>query len=140
MTADFSHRKPPEVFEKEGYQTHKIEIKENNERIGYVEFEYYNHPFPFYYVSYVLVKDELRGRGIGRKLLEKIDNFLDTAGRAGILLNNISKSSPARDMYENHGWAPIPGKDDWLTYNLPSDLEDGRLEKAIHKIESNNLS
>ena len=137
---EFSHSRPPEVFGKEGYHTHKIEVGGDKEKIGYIEFEYYNDPFPFYYVSFLSVKSEKRGEGFGSALLEKINEFLDTKSRTGFLVNTISPDNPAKPMYEKHGWVPVSGKSGWFAYNLPDDLEEGRLEKAIYKIKSNNIS
>ena len=136
--ASFSHLKPHEVFEREGYHAHKLELRDDKgEEIGYAEFEYYSDPFPFYYVAFISVADKYLKKGFGGNILRQVNGFLDSKGRAGLLINAVEQNDPARSMYERYGWVPVPGKKDWLAYNLPENLDDGRLEAAIYKAELN---
>jgi predicted GNAT family acetyltransferase len=136
----FEHKKPPETYQESGEHVHRLELTENGEKVGYAEFDYRNDPFPFYYISLIFVDREQRQKGFGSEILRKLNKFLDEKGRAGFLINAISYKNPARNMYAEHGWELLPGKEDYYVYNLPKDLEPGRLEKALYQIRRQVLN
>jgi GNAT superfamily N-acetyltransferase len=126
---------PQENAARGGLPVHKIEFRESGEKIGYATFEYHNDPFPFYYVSMVFVDKPFRGRGFGGEILREINNHLDSTGKAGLLSNGVNRKNPARQMYENYGWVPVPHKPDWFAYNLPEGIDSGRIDKALYSLE-----
>ncbi|MBI5153199.1 MAG: GNAT family N-acetyltransferase [Parcubacteria group bacterium] len=101
--------------------------------MGFAELQYRNDPFPFYYVEFVFIREESRGSGLGRAVLGEINTFLDSKRKPGILCNAISENSPAKHMYENHGWTKIDGHEDYYSYQMPH-IKRGQLEKALYSI------
>ena len=127
----FEHSGPAETQEK----VHRIDLYVAGENIGHADLEYSSNPFPFYYFSLVFIDKKARGKHYGKNILEEVNSFLDARGRPGILFNAIDADDPGRTMYEKSGWRQIEGKINWFGYNLPQDLDTGRLEKAIYSIE-----
>lgn len=134
MDKSFTHLRPPEVYSKEGEYTHRIELTADGRRVGYVDFEYRNDPFPFYYVSMIFTRQAERGKGFGKDILQQINAFLDSKKIPGFLRDVIDPENPARGMYERNGWTPIEGKELWFGYNVPLDFSKGRVNKALHEI------
>jgi GNAT superfamily N-acetyltransferase len=125
---ELEYKKPIENSER----VHRIEMTLEGRVIGYANLEYRNDPFPFYYLKLIFIKG-YRGQGLGTQVLTEVNAFLDAKKKPGLLVNAISRTSPARRIYEKHGWVAIPGHEDWYSYGLP-DLELGQLEKAIYVV------
>ena len=81
------------------------------------------------------IEGKQKGRGFGGALIEQLNNFLDSKGKAGILRNIIDRQNPAFSIYEKRGWRPIEDHEDWLIYNPPKNLTPDRINKAIHGIQ-----
>ena len=130
MSTSFEYKKPPENQE----HVHKIEMVIDGDVIGHADLEYRNDPFPFYYVSLVFIKKTFRGSGFGREVLEKINGFLDSKKKPGILANAIDIDHPAHQMYEKCGWIKIQDKEDWYSYGLDN-LNPNKIKKAVYITE-----
>ena len=127
---DFEYKKPPETENK----FHRLDLIIDGENIGFAEMEFRNNPFPFYYIELVFVKEIMRGQGLGVKIVEKINEFLDEKGKPGILLNSISSDlAHIKTIYQNHVWKAVQGRPIYFTYKLP-ELPKGRLDKAIFEL------
>ena len=66
MSEKISFIKPPEVFEQTGKHHHRLELTIEGEKIGYFDFEYHNDPFPFYYISFAVLKPANRHQVLGK--------------------------------------------------------------------------
>ncbi len=128
----FEHFKPTETEEK----IHRIELRMDGDQVGFANLEYRNRPFPFYYVKLVFVLPHARNLGFGKEILAELNNFLDSHKKAGLLLNSIDEDDPAYSIYEKAGWKPIKHGSHCYSYNLPTGLTEGRLEKAVYEVET----
>ena len=89
---EFNRMKPPEVFKIKGEYTHRLELKVDDKEVGFAKFEYYNKPFPFYYLSYVEVDGFNRGNGYGKAIIQKIYDF-------GFMIYLAEPDPAPRDMF-----------------------------------------
>jgi ribosomal protein S18 acetylase RimI-like enzyme len=64
---------------------------------------------PETYLQELYVVPALRGRGIGRRLLEETIEFAAAAGAAGIDLNTGETDTAARNLYESMGFTNKEG-------------------------------
>jgi ribosomal protein S18 acetylase RimI-like enzyme len=67
---------------------------------------------PEAYLQELYVAPELRGRGIGRALLEAAMDTARAAGAAGIDLNTGETDTAARGLYESSGFTNLEGGPD----------------------------
>jgi ribosomal protein S18 acetylase RimI-like enzyme len=67
---------------------------------------------PETYLQELYVVPHLRGRGIGRRLLEETIEFARAAGAAGIDLNTGETDTAARNLYESMGFTNREGAPD----------------------------
>jgi ribosomal protein S18 acetylase RimI-like enzyme len=67
---------------------------------------------PETYLQELYVVPHLRGRGIGRRLLEETIEFARAAGAAGIDLNTGETDTAARNLYESMGFTNREGGPD----------------------------
>jgi ribosomal protein S18 acetylase RimI-like enzyme len=67
---------------------------------------------PETYLQELYVVPRLRGRGIGRRLLEETIEFARAAGAAGIDLNTGETDTAARSLYESMGFTNREGSPD----------------------------
>lgn len=103
--------------------------------MSFAELEYHNDPFPFFYVDFVSVEPLRRGQGFGSAVLEQVNQFLKEKAKAGLLESSISPRNPAYGLYQRHGWQPVPGADEWFSFNLPKNLPPERIQKAMQAVE-----
>src|SRR3989338_10865690 len=96
----------------------RIALKLNGKEVGFADLEYYEDPFPVYYLDYLSVDTDQRGSGHGSQLLEQVNAFLDQQAKPGILVNTIESENPTQGMYERHGRKPVAGSTNWLGYKL----------------------
>lgn len=59
---------------------------------------------PFLVIEDVVVKEGLRGKGIGRKLMESLDSFAVSKNCAYAILVSSDFRKKAHKFYENHGF------------------------------------
>ena len=69
-------------------------------------------------------------------MLNKLNEFLLTRGKAGLLRNIISKDSPTCGIYEKNGWVPVNSKEGWFIFNSPKDLAYASILKAIAHVKT----
>lgn len=131
----FKHRHPPESYKQMGTYTHRLELNFSGQNVGEAELVCRNDPFPFYYLFFLRIDNEQKGRDFGGALVEQLNSFLDSKGKVGILRNIIDHKNPAFLIYEKRGWRPIDGHEHWLIYNVPKNLTPDRIDKAIHGIK-----
>jgi ribosomal protein S18 acetylase RimI-like enzyme len=67
---------------------------------------------PETYLQELYVVPDLRGRGIGRRLLEETIEFARAAGATGIDLNTGETDTAARNLYESMGFTNKEGGPD----------------------------
>lgn len=60
---------------------------------------------PFLVIEDVVVKEGIRGKGIGGKLMESLDNFAKRKNCAYAILVSSDFRKKAHKFYENHGFA-----------------------------------
>ena len=81
----------------------------------------YNDDKDTIYLSNVRVKESMRGRGIGNKILNFANKKAKKQGRSAICLR-VLKSSWMHDWYERHGYRDLcPDKDTkyiWMKHTL----------------------
>lgn len=102
--------------------------------MGFANLKLYREPFEFYLVPMVLVGPEKQGHGYGSRILEEITKRLDERGVPGLLMNAVDPQSPARGMYERHGWVAIPGHENWLGYKTDS-VNHENIDQVINRLE-----
>lgn len=129
------HIKPATMYELTREYVHRLQLVIENEPVGYAELEYYNKPFPFYYLSFLQVSENHKGQQFGSFVLDKFNSFLKEKGKAGILYDAMKDSSAAKGIYARHGWLSVAGKKDWYVYNPPQGLDDISLHKAVAKLD-----
>mgnify|MGYP001561732809 CR=1 FL=1 len=134
----FEHFRPDEMNALEEGYTHRLELTEKGELIGFADFEYHNKPFPCYYVSIIFVREKHRGQGAGGEILDTVNTFLKGRNAAGMLVDSIDPRNPAAGMYERNGWQAIPDQNQWYTFNLPEGVASGRLAKVIYQIRKSH--
>lgn len=123
------------------FPVHTIEItSEEDTPIGHAELMYITrNGIHAYFIVYVEVDKAFQGQGYGIKIVEAINKFLDEKKTSGILIDSVDPASPAKGMYERHGWKRlnIAGKTEWLVYR-PVENEQ-RLLALIQKINDSFL-
>jgi len=69
--------------------------------------------YPFtgeFYVEFLIVDSALRGRGIGRLLMDEFEAKARAAGASRLTLDVAAKNTRGQRFYERYGMAPVP---DW---------------------------
>ena len=111
---------------------------ETDTDLGYIDLRYKNDPFPFYYLDFMRVNPEVRGQGHGTELIEDLNKFLRVMNKAGILYDLISDNSPAKGLYEKHGWQKLESGGEkfqgWYVYGRPVNVDDFAIKRAIRSI------
>jgi GNAT superfamily N-acetyltransferase len=89
------------------------EIKEKNTRIGYIDVYVLNGVL---YVDDILIEEEHRGKGIGKKIMEFIDTLAKNNNCHKIRLQTSSLHMPnAFHLYKNSGYSvETKFKNDWF--------------------------
>lgn len=126
-----SRSHPEQSKATEGEYLHKLKLSVEGHLVGEAEFFYKSEPFPFYYIHFVLVKTEHRGKGYGTKIIEGVNTFLDERGKTGILYDVIEPDNPATGLYGRHRWSSILGTKNWYIHNPPKNCTDAMLVRAI---------
>ena len=127
---NFQYKKPKEMVD-EIERYHRIEIVVEGTPLGYAELRYMSKPIPSFLVNYVFIKEKVRGFGFGGAIMEKINEYIVSRGKMGILYNAIDLDSNARGMYAAHGWHESPQFPKWMTINEPKKVKPEDVEKAI---------
>jgi ribosomal protein S18 acetylase RimI-like enzyme len=135
---EIRHIQPEQFFESESQYSHRLELFQEKEKVGDAYLVYTSKPFPFYYIAYLEVAREARGKGYGKELVDKVNHFLESKGKAGILEDRIFKNNPAKGMYERYGWHAVPDHAGWYTYNLPEGIDDQKVHAAINRVDEEN--
>jgi GNAT superfamily N-acetyltransferase len=101
-------------LEKNHIEVYRHSLKLTNEsedHIATVTFEHCVKPFDFYYVCYIDVCNEFRGKGIGRNIVNQINHFLSKNMAIGVLKDGIayddSNDERSSGMYQRLGWKPF---------------------------------
>lgn len=129
----FEHTKPEKNFESEQEYFHSIAIVNRGRHVGDAQFFYKNDPFPYYYLSFVYINKADRGKGLGSRLIDEFNKFLDDHGKAGILVNSIQEPE-LMNLYKNHGWEEVANHPDWLIYNTPSNIDPNKVSSAVARL------
>lgn len=97
--------KPPETKNLPDSEAphHRLSIKVDGEEIGEAELIYFSQPIRFYYLDTVWIRHDQRGKGLGSRAVEAVNEFLDKKGVPGMLLNVI-EDERTRGIYERRGW------------------------------------
>ncbi|MEK7532001.1 MAG: hypothetical protein AAB579_00115 [Patescibacteria group bacterium] len=132
LAPSFEFKKPKQM--KEGGEVeryHRIELVVEGVPLGYAELHYMSKPIPSFLVNYVFVKKNVRGFGFGGAVMEKINDYIISRGKMGMLCNAIDPKSKVRGIYEAHGWHESSQFSDWMTINEPKNVKPEAVEKAI---------
>jgi GNAT superfamily N-acetyltransferase len=70
----------------------------------------------FAWLADVVVDPEHRGRGLARTLIQGVIEDLEPLGLTRVLLK---ASAEGRSLYEQLGWLPVDGPDDWMERRRP---------------------
>jgi GNAT superfamily N-acetyltransferase len=79
----------------------------NDEILGFVNIEYrerLNHSTPQGWIAELIVTEVARGRGIGKRLLDRAEAAARARGCWGIALESATWRSDAHRFYEREGW------------------------------------
>lgn len=100
------HQLLKEILDSEGS---KILVAKNNNRVsGYICFHIYNFPLILgkeCYISDLLVSNEIRGKGAGKKLIDAVEKEAKEMGAIRLILNNPKEAiSYKRSFYSKLGF------------------------------------
>jgi hypothetical protein len=111
-----------------------VDTGKNERRIlGHCKFKYFVYPFPFYFISCVIQRNEpLIGNTKTTDLVMRIVNlFLKEKKKPAFLYNDIPETHTANNLYERNGWIPIRDYPKWMSFNLPENIKRSDIEIAI---------
>lgn len=111
-----------------------------NERkvLGHCTFKYYEEPFPFYYVSWVIKKNPKDNFKVGDAIMERINTFIKAKNLPAFLGVEVLPGKPPEKLYalyERLGWKKIALKGQWMEFNLTPDITQENIIQAINKIK-----
>jgi hypothetical protein len=102
---------------------------EHGEIKGFLASQFYAEPFAFHFLKFTEVSPEAFNQGKGSKMVAEFTESLRKNKSCGILFNSIQ--GPARDIYEKSGWVELNSHPGWFAFNLPTNLEQTKLDEAI---------
>lgn len=108
---------------------------EHGVKIGEAELMYFGRPFRFYYLFFIGVPPEHRGKGFGSFLINSLNAFLNERKSAGLLRNIISTQNPTHSIYHKNGWESVSNFPNWLVFNAKY-LNNPQYDRAIHRVKS----
>lgn len=79
----------------------------DGDTLGRLNLMYLRKPIPCYYLVYVEVDQPFRGQGLGNRILEAFNEFVESKGALGLLDNIIPPDDPTFDIYTKQGWKPV---------------------------------
>lgn len=93
-----------------------IALLENAKLIGFYQIVEHDNDYTNYtpWIANVFIKEEYRGQGYGRKLIETIPSYMDKLG-----INTIYLHTRLNNLYEKFGWErlkPLNLNDDIKRY------------------------
>lgn len=74
---------------------------ENSQIIGYISFWYIINEA---HITNIVVKNEMRGQGIGKKLIEALIKFAEENDMIGLTLEVSTKNERALGLYKKYGF------------------------------------
>lgn len=114
----FQYKKPKEMKDDgEIDRYHRIELAVEGVPLGYAELQYMSKPIPSFLVDMVFIKKSIRGYGFGGAIMKKINDYIISRGKTGILCNVIEEDQNAHKMYANYGWHESPRFPQRMTIN-----------------------
>jgi GNAT superfamily N-acetyltransferase len=125
------HEKPESNDDIES-RMHELQLCLDGKEVGYARLQYFNKPFPFYYIGHIFVQEEHRDKKLGVHLLEQINDFLDKRRKAGVLRNGLHDKEGLENFYEKRRWEKIGSMNDGsllLFYNTPEGVGDNEIKK-----------
>ncbi len=91
-----------------GFKQFAFEALNEGERVGIIMCEMI---YDWLYVDYLAVKEDTRGSGVGRQLMDRVEALAEDLGLTGIALDTFRYQAP--DYYAARGYVEhmvIPGK------------------------------
>ena len=85
------------------------EDTENQEQLGFIFLEVgtdYYHPEPHGHIADIIVSPTARGRGIGKMLMKKAEEWTKDNGYSLLTLNVFNDNDKARKLYSSLGFKP----------------------------------
>jgi len=87
---------------------HTIEVlSEEGKQLARLHMLYLKKPIQCYYLVYVEVQYPFRKKGLGTRVINFFNEFLEDKVAVGILDNVIPRDDPTYTIYLNNGWTPI---------------------------------
>jgi len=77
---------------------------------------------PGLYIEDIYVRPQFRGKGIGKKLLNKVIDFAAEKNYGRVEWCVLNWNEPAIEFYKNMGAVPM---DEWMTFRLTEEKIDG---------------
>lgn len=113
---------------------HSLVVEDSQKsRIAVITIENCIKPFRFLYISGIDVEYEFRGKGIGKNIVNTINNYLTDIGVIGVLKDGITYDSlnvkEVGGMYERYGWKSFYHHDKDFLYFLGSNEGGINLDK-----------
>lgn len=122
---------------------HTIQAEsEEGTQLARLHMLYLKKPISAYYLVYVEVQYPYRKKGLGSKVINHFNSFLEQKLAVGILDNVIPKDDPAYSIYLKSGWKPaveyispdlIKEGGEYMFY-IPSKLEIENIKEALNKL------
>jgi len=90
--------------DEDGY--HYIFADDNDKMVGFIAFSFEACTLHTYYLYWFAVHDDYRGKGIGKILLQKFEDYVVAHGGKKIVMGTSGRDiyKPTRDFYEKQGY------------------------------------
>lgn len=124
---------PKENKERKEDLIHQIDLEIDGKKIATAEIVYYSKPVPLYQIDLLYVNKEYQGQGYGTRIMAQIEKMLKQKHKAGVLVEGIKESSPAKGMYKRRGWQAVPKEPGMFVYNLPKGVLPEKFTGYIHR-------
>ena len=105
-----------------------ILIQENNQIVGFADYELHYQKKSVTRIHKIYVLPETQGKGLGKKLIQYIENKALTNNDIKLSLN-VNRLNKAKDFYENQGFKVAFEEDVQLDFGYL--MEDYRMEKLL---------
>lgn len=103
-------------------------IQENDEIVGFSDYELHYKNEPTTRVHKIYLLPETQGKGLGKKVIQFIENKAVEAQNIKLSLN-VNRFNKAKDFYENQGFKVAFEEDVELDFGYL--MEDYRMEKIL---------
>jgi hypothetical protein len=116
---------------------HSLNLKnEDGEIVAWSHLHYRNDVVPSYYVELVEVSYPLQNKGLGQRLVDELNTFLEDKKSVGIL-RSLEPTGKGEHIYTKKGWESFRDTD-FMFFNVPSYIGESDKLKIIKAIKDSH--